>query len=493
MATKAERKKFSEAVKSILYHCGELGPDLPSHLRESFGERKLKAAVKATTEAYEDGFRPTVIQALVALQKAGHQAEAEQLVEFVVEDPAQRDELKRALPEPQEFHSKLEDLDVTPLMFEEACQFSDVTVGGVPAVYIYSEFSSSVPFARLQDWLNPENWPDRAPLLFRDITPTTKQATETWQQFRLWHERFREEATPFDDELVNYLSCDNATWNGFSVTAYDLDTKAVQGVKVDRGYLLVTELGNNLSAVKFVKIIGFNNPAENRRVYELRPFWMSWLRSVAEGQSDTKATATLTQAPEAAPGAHELGPGDLVLQWADAFTSTAGAYGQLAGNLVQGLSGPQFDWDDVRRAVANSWRTAVMPYAVAFTTTQKTFEQMVAPQVTGPAGFQTPTSSKGFGATAGAPATATLPLKPMAGALSTRVDLTEMRSISNASMVIPPGRLVAGLTGTADQPRLSVRVDPRGFWPGVYVGSARLGGGMATIPTFLFISDSVAA
>jgi hypothetical protein len=81
----------------------------------------------------------------------------------------------------------------------------------------------------------------------------------------------------------------------------------------------------------------------------------------------------------------------------------------------------------------------------------------------------------------------------MAGSLSTRMDVSEMRSISNASMVIPAGRISARLTGTEAQPRLSLTVDPRGYWPGVYIGSARVGGQAATIPAFLFIADSVAA
>jgi hypothetical protein len=485
MATKEDREKFSNAVRSILYRCDQLGQNVSPAVKE----REVTDAVTAITEAYEDSFRPTVIQALVALNEKGrYQPDAERLVDLVTRKGAT---LKKALPKRAEFRSELEKLNVTSLMFEDACQFFDVTVGGVPAVYIYSEFWSSLPFEQFQPWLDPHHWPDRAPLLFRDVTHTTEQVTEKWQQFTIWHQRFREEATPFDDVVVNYLACDNASCPSFAVTAYDLDTRALQGVKVDRGYLLVTDLGEG-RAVKFVKIIGFNEPAENQRVYELRPFWMSWLRSVAEGEPDTGAKTT-AQAPAAPPGAHELGPGDLVLQWADAFTHSVGAYGQLAGNLVQGLSGPQFDWNDLRRTFADSWRTTVMPYAVAFTTTQKTLEQMVAPQVTGPAGFQTARSAQGLGTTASAPATATLPLKPMANTVSTRVDLTEMRSISNASMVIPPGRIVAGLTGTADQPRLSVRVDPRGYWPGVYVGSARIGGGMATIPTFLFIADAVAA
>ena len=47
--------------------------------------------------------------------------------------------------------------------------------------------------------------------------------------------------------------------------------------------------------------------------------------------------------------------GDLVLQWADAFTGAAGAFGQLTGQLVQGLSGPQFNWNDYRRLLASYW------------------------------------------------------------------------------------------------------------------------------------------
>src|SRR5437016_276592 len=106
MATSDERKQFANAVKSILYHCDQLG-SLPDDLSASFGAQDVGAAVAAIKHVYSPGFRPALIQALVALQaQEGYEEPTGELVNLLTPDEHTRAALKTA-PDASAFRTGL--------------------------------------------------------------------------------------------------------------------------------------------------------------------------------------------------------------------------------------------------------------------------------------------------------------------------------------------------------------------------------------------------
>ena len=55
----------------------------------------------------------------------------------------------------------------TAFIGEDVCTVINVTVGGLNATWIFSEFETDAPLDRVAAWVDPRNWPERGPLLFK--------------------------------------------------------------------------------------------------------------------------------------------------------------------------------------------------------------------------------------------------------------------------------------------------------------------------------------
>ncbi len=55
----------------------------------------------------------------------------------------------------------------TAFIGENVCTVRRVKVGGLNATWVFSEFETDAPFDRVTDWVDPRNWPERGPLLFK--------------------------------------------------------------------------------------------------------------------------------------------------------------------------------------------------------------------------------------------------------------------------------------------------------------------------------------
>ena len=59
----------------------------------------------------------------------------------------------------------------TAFVGEEICNMARVVVDGKAATWIFSEFETDAPFAQLARWVDPRNWPDNAPMMFKRMEP----------------------------------------------------------------------------------------------------------------------------------------------------------------------------------------------------------------------------------------------------------------------------------------------------------------------------------
>ncbi len=452
----------------------------------------VDALVKEYTGIDKNLVWPVAVYVLAALGSLPpdrrDSAKMKALVAAMTDDQDDKDKLSAAIDHNTVKEALLK-VEASPLGYTNDCQIAHVVVDGHPAVYLYAGFTTQVPFDVLAGWLNPSEWHDRSPVLFRSVASVTRHLTQAVGAYDLWHESFREKATPFpnNDVVTNVLACNNASsrTGGFSITSYDLDRWSPQDVLVDCGYLMIRDLGD-MRAAGFVKIIGFKDAEKNGLIEAAKPLWLSLIRAVAEGDAESPAAGAklAADAPESDDGQTSVSA--LVQGWVDAANSCYAASGKLAGNVVGGFTGPSFGWDDFRRNVTGYWSDIARHYVDAWSAMQNAVSQ-VAPSPAARAA-QAATSVRSA-AMSPSVATAWVPVRP-ATRVGDSVKLTDLVLIADTTVVVPAAKIAGRIVADGDQRLLALQVDARNLGRGVYVGTATVGGLPDPVPTFVFVSGA---
>ena len=182
---------------------------------------------------------------------------------------------------------------------EDLCSIRSVTVGGLGAIWIFSEFETDAPFDQVAQWVDPRNWPDRGPMMFRGMTlvgnaqpvPINGLGSEHW------HGVFHEEVQ-LVKRVNTLLHCD--FWRDGDRAAgmtYELDLSLDGEIDVDRGFLSVNDTGP-VRRVKALKIVGFTADIWDTVATMVCPFWTDFVRGAVEGG----ATSTRVPAPPSPTG-----------------------------------------------------------------------------------------------------------------------------------------------------------------------------------------------
>jgi hypothetical protein len=453
----------------------------------------VSAAVNLLNGIYQneppDETWPLLSQALVLLRGNAYRQEQQTLIQRLTAGAPHQDQqdLVRtfALRGPDLETGLIEQVGSSPLAIDtDACEFLDVTVRGTPAVYIQSTFTTNVPFATLQGWLDPVNWPERAPLMFDDVQRQSSCTPRFRVGFTISDEVVYERATPTWDVVQNYLVCGRASYgNSFAITSYDLDPNNSQDVLVDNGYLLLADRGNNSTMVGFVKAIGFKHPQENDSVKKLRPFWLTLIRAIAEGDYTTKVQGRRLEGDSPETGAASIPTGELARRWISAASSGVGEFGSFAGSTIERLTGPQFGWNQYRDLLVTYWQRIGEAYADAWRETQT---------VVGSMGPQDNTSGLPFASLFGTSSRTTSIVPAPNTATSHAIVVSDLVHIADANApAISRDRIYPQIIAQAGAPALRLDVDSTGARRGVYVGTAIIGS--TTVPTYIFVSDAVRA
>ena len=170
----------------------------------------------------------------------------------------------------------------TAFIGEDICTIRRVKVGGVRATWVYSEFVTHAPFAGVADWVDPRQWSTWGYLFFRRMdlllsppAPVNINPPPAGDQH--WHGVFHEEVRLV--RLVNTLLRCNY-WRGTAAAGmtYDLDLSLDGEIDVDRGFLLVTDLGA-VRRVQVLKIVSFTQDLWDDVAALVCPFWTDWIRA----------------------------------------------------------------------------------------------------------------------------------------------------------------------------------------------------------------------
>ena len=385
------------------------------------------------------------------------------------------------------------------LVGEDVCTVRSVRVGGLEATSIYAEFHTNAPFETVAEWVDPRSWPDRGPMLFKGMT-----VVDADEPVALgppgdphWHGVFHEEVQLLQ-RVNTLLHCDY--WRQGTEAAgmtYDLSLSLDNEIDVDRGFLLVTNSGGDLT-VKALKIVGFRLDIWDTVAGWVCPSWTDFVRAAAEGGSSTSTGPSSSSGGHVTPGRSPLG--ETFDAWVDFLGDSGRAYVDLFEEVTtrvstKGISAPEC-LDDERKL----WSRLAKDWAQAWVHGMSTLEEVSREGLD--AGLMPPGVPRDRGRGAASTMTSAAPLGAAEGTIiqvpglgpSERLQVSDMVSIEAGGARISSSAIRVSVEEVEDRQygvRLDV-TDPRAS-AGLYLGDLSRADGSMRTPIQLYVSGATGA
>ena len=400
--------------------------------------------------------------------------------------------------------------ETTAFFMADACRVHGVVVDGRPATWIFSEFETDAPFESVAEWVNPVNWPQRSPQMFKLMdsvggAPTAVPAPPGVVQ---WHGIFHEQVQ-LVDRLDTLLHCDYYEDAGrFAAMSYDLTFSVANQLDVDRGFLLAVELGRSRH-VKALKIVGFTEPEWNEVATWVCPVWTDFVRGAVRGgttsiprpPSDRPTPDTPGNSGGGAPMGDGVDPAAAVQEWIGFLGETMGEYADLAIDWASAMTGGEYGPQHLVRDGARLWSQLARDWSRAWVKTMSMMDALAESGVDvsalvpatsggpGPAPTRVPHIEDLVDAAASQIEGTTLPMPGLD--LRAPVAVGDLVRIGGSRPVISGSNVSVRMTPlTEDTPGVHLEVDASAVAPGVYVSEALVGapGEQVKRPVQLYVS-----
>lgn len=390
----------------------------------------------------------------------------------------------------------------TAFIGENVCTVRNVKVGGLRATWVFSEFETDAPFDRVRDWVDPRNWPERGPLLFKrmeivgsagpinihppsDVRPLGDEH---------WHGVFHEEVQ-LVKRVNTLLHCDY--WRDGTRAAgmtYELNLSLDDEIDVDRGFLLVNDAGP-VRRVKALKMVGFTDDVWDDVAAMVCPFWTDWVRSAVEGGSTSTPQPPTHTPPGGAGPRRPLG--DSFDAWGKFFGDSARAYIDLFDDVTSRISSSGYSTADLLADGTRGWSQLARDWARAWTNGLEMLDEVGEQGLD--AGFMPPGTANEparGAATAmatGAPTETEGMIVPAAGiGADDRLASSDLVSIEAGGTTIASANIVATVHPLQDGTYGAlVRSTDTSVPPGLYVGNLKRADGQILAPVQLYVSRAV--
>ena len=340
-----------DAYVSLLTRSGHFGdegppPSIPQ-LRPVPTEEALQALADAPENEVPNAVRLSVLYDLARrgfpdrdLADDAYRRLAASVIDGRKVDPDELlEDLRGAATEGAPFHTRTtaQALNAEEVAFigESVCTVQRVKVGDLTGTWIYSEFDTDAPFESVSEWVDPRNWPDLAPFMFKrmDVVGAPSPLAIREKGTDHWHGVFHEEVQLFDT-VSALLHCDHRKdGNRVAGMTFELAFSPDGQLDVDRGYITVTNTGLETGVqgcrVQALKIVGFTDDGWDLVAQYVCPYWTSFLQAAVKGGS----SAPRPRDPASLPGGDRRGAdndgldaGDLVGAWTAFFGASARTY-----------------------------------------------------------------------------------------------------------------------------------------------------------------------
>jgi hypothetical protein len=382
---------------------------------------------------------------------------------------------------------------------EDVCSIRRVDVGGLRATWIFAEFETDAPFDSVRQWVDPRNWPQFGPMLFKRMNIVDGGAPVEIKALgdEHWHGVFHEEVQLLS-RVNTLLHCD--FWRDGDQAAgmtYELNLSLDNELDVDRGFLSVNDTGP-VRRVKALKIVGFTQEIWDDLAQTVCPFWTDWVRAAVQGgTTSTPKPPTHTPPGGTGPGSSPLG--ETLDAWVEFFGDSARTYLDLFGDVASRATSGDYsiaDWvDDGNRY----WSKLAKDWAQAWTFGMELIEEVADQGIN--AGVMQPGKPREAGrGAATAMATATPAdtegtLIPVAGLRGDdRPTCTTLASIEAGGATIQSTDITASVE-ELDDGTYGVRLTTTkgSVAPGLYVGELQNSQGQRLVPAQIYLSRATGA
>ena len=390
---------------------------------------------------------------------------------------------------------------VTAFFMEDLCNTASVVVDGRGATWVFSEFETDAPYEDVAAWVDPRNWPERSPLMFKGMAPLDGiHAIESGAGVEQWHGRFLE-TVQLVDRLETELHCDYYRHGDlFTGMTYSFLSSRADQLDVDRGFLLVNDLGDSRH-VKALKIVGFTNAVWNDVARWVCPIWTDFVRGAVRGGSSSGGLPA-----SSTPGTVD----GVVQQWASMARTSVAAYTTMATEWAQEVGRGGYGPDRLVRDGARFWLQVYRDWANASATMYAALENLAQepPNATAPPVPLTPVPVGVAGpahrsAAVARVAKAKLKPVPVDDQEGTTIPVlglepggsvrsSHLNRIGAKGAVIPAEAISAQPTPlTETVTGVRIEADVTNIPEGLYVGEVLIGDGGRASPVQLYVSRAV--
>lgn len=250
--------------------------------------------------------------------------------------------------------------EVTAFFGQDICHTFRVDVEGKQAVWLFSEFETDAPFKTVAEWVDPHNWPVRSPMVFKSMTPLAgglEQLPAIKGGGTAWHADF-EEVVQLAKVLHTDLHLDFASVDGlFAGSSYELVRSLDGEIDVDRGFLLVNDLGKTRN-VKCLKVVGFTNDYWDEQTLAWACLsWTHFLKSAVRG-----GTQSTPGGPQRPLGDYSLS--DVATDWFDCVSAAGKRYAERTVEWVESAA-TGYSFDEAVSDTAALWLSIAQDWSNA--------------------------------------------------------------------------------------------------------------------------------
>jgi hypothetical protein len=381
---------------------------------------------------------------------------------------------------------------------ENVCTIRQVRVDGIRATWVYSEFETDADFAHVADWVDPRNWSKWGAAFFRKMElqfapPAPVDISPPPPGDPHWHGVFHEQVRLV--RLVDTaLRCSYWRGEGAAGMTYDLDASLDRQIDVDRGFLLVTDLGA-ARRVQVLKIVSFTNDWWDFVAQLVCPFWTDWIRAAVEGGTKSVPT-TPTYGPFPDPSSCVT----TMDAWTAFLADSARPYMDLGSSVTSRIRSKAYSTEDLLADSAVVWSQLAKDWARAWNNWTDTVGEVAREGLD--AGFTPPGVPREVGRrsastaarAAAAPAETGGTVVPVPGIAETdRPVCSDLVSIDVGTAIIPARNVTVTVESLPDG-TVGARVQTReaSAPQGLYVGQLAGPDGRALAPVHLYVSRATA-
>jgi hypothetical protein len=227
------------------------------------------------------------------------------------------------------------------------CAAVPVDVEGKQAVWIFTEFETGESLKNLRDWLIPDHWPEWGGEMFKEMRPIGGiDLRSTRGNAQHTHSNYLEVVEIGGHRLETELRCELKSTKTWAAVSYDLDRSIGDVLQVDRGYLMVADVGGRRH-VKALKVVGFTDTLLNTVATQVCPEWSVWVQratkvaavQAAGGSVDPRPGSVGDSIPNVSESADGIGAftGGMAEQWVATVTDMVEFYAPFTVDVSERL------------------------------------------------------------------------------------------------------------------------------------------------------------